>query len=283
MPKDVLNYEESGRGSPLVLVHGFPFDHTIWQAQLDSLSNKARVIAPDLPGFGGSDALGGAEPTIDQYADRLSEWVFRIGLGRVTLVGHSMGGYVALAFARRYPESLAGLGLVCTRAAPDTPEQREGRYALVAQVWDRGAQAVVDLMLPRLISPETREKRPDTEARLRELMLKQQPAGLVNALEAMAARPDAAPYLEKINVPTLVVTGQDDAIIPAAEADLMASLIPGARRETISGAAHMPMMERPEKLNDMLADLVRGALTEPGVPAPPSRQEDADTRTRPES
>ena len=152
------------------------------------------MVAPDLPGFGGSTPLESAEPSNRRYADRLSLWIFEQGLGNVVLVGHSMGGYIALAFARKYPEQLAGLGLVCTRPGPDTEQARETRYAQIAQLWDSGPQVVADAMLPRLFSPRTREKHPEIIEQVKELMLRQQPEALIAALTAMANRPDQRPF-----------------------------------------------------------------------------------------
>src|SRR5207248_477284 len=154
--------EERGEGTPLVLLHGFPFDHTIWQQQLDEVSNNTRVLAPDLPGFGKSDALPGAEPAMDDYAGRVAQWADETGLGKFVLVGHSMGGYIAFAFARLYPERLSGLGLVCTRPGPDSEQTREGRYNMIKQVRDKGAQATVDAMSPNLCARRTTEQRQDS-------------------------------------------------------------------------------------------------------------------------
>lgn len=279
-PDPALNYEERGKGVPVVLAHGFPFDHTIWQQQLEDVSKVARVLAPDLPGFGKSEALGDAEPTIVDYADQLALWAKQIGLDRLVLVGHSMGGYIALAFAGKYADMLAGLGLVCTRPGPDSEQAKRTRYTQIDEVWQRGPQVIVDAMLPKLFSPETKEKKPRIVQDAQELMLRQKASGIVSALQAMATRPDSSPLLEKIEVPTLVVSGADDALIPQVDVDLMAATISGARQERIDGAGHLPMMERPDKLSDMLRDLARGSRTDPNVPEPPPTQDIAGARTR---
>ncbi len=279
MPNKVLNYTERGEGMPLVLIHGFPFDHTIWSRQLEEVGDSVRVLAPDLPGFGQSRALEGGEATMDDYADRLAQWAQEVGLGRFVLVGHSMGGYVAFAFLRRHADMIAGLGLVCTRSGPDSEQGKKGRYEMADNVRERGPQAVVDAMLPRLLSDETREKNPQIVAQLKEIMLRQSKEGIIAALQAMATRPNSSPLLETIEVPTLVVGGAGDQIIPAPEIDLMAATIPGARQERIDGAAHMPMMERPDKLSGMLRDLALGSRTVPNVPEPPDTDNIAKVRT----
>jgi pimeloyl-ACP methyl ester carboxylesterase len=263
-----VDYEERGEGTPVVLVHGFPFDRSIWSAQLEELSDEARVIAIDLPGFGESEPLGEEEASIDGYADAIARLAGETGLDRLVIVGHSMGGYVALAFARRHPEMLAGLGLVCTRPGPDTEQARQGRYTMIENVRDKGAQAVVDAMLPRLLSSSTREEQPGVEEQTREVMLRQGSDGIIAALQAMASRPDSSPMLAQIEVPTAVIGGADDAIIPAAEEDLMAATIPGATQLRIDGAGHMPMLEQPERLNEALRNLARGSRTTPAIPTP---------------
>jgi 3-oxoadipate enol-lactonase len=276
----ILSHEEKGQGTPIVLLHGFPFDHTIWRQQLDGVTENARVLAPDLPGFGQSAPLSEPDPGMQHYAGRLAQWVGAVGLDRFVLVGHSMGGYIAFAFARQYPHMLSGLGLVCTRPDPDTEQARQGRYALIAAVRERGPQAVVDAMLPRLFAPRTKETNPELVEQVRELMLRQGEEGIVSAIRAMASRPDSTPMLEKIEVPTLVVSGAQDVIIPAELADLMAATIPGARQETIEDAGHLPMMEQPATLSSMLRDLVRGSSTNPEVPEPPDPHDIAGARTR---
>ncbi|MDQ3927664.1 MAG: alpha/beta hydrolase [Chloroflexota bacterium] len=263
-----LDYEERGDGPALVLVHGFPFDGSIWRTQLEALGGEARVIAIDLPGFGGSQALAGEEASIDAYAEAIARWAGDLGLGRFALAGHSMGGYVALAFARLHPEMLSGLGLVCTRPGPDTEQARQGRYTMIENVREKGPQAVVDAMLPRLLSPQTRDRGTEVEQQTREVMLRQGNDGIIAALQAMASRPDSSPLLPQIEVPTAVIGGADDAIIPAAEEDLMAATIPGATQVRIDGAGHMPMLEQPERLAEALRNLVRGSRTTPAIPEP---------------
>lgn len=281
MVAPALNYVEQGGGTPVVLLHGFPFDHRIWEEQLNEVSKVARVLAPDLPGFGRSATLGDTEPTMDDYAEQVFLWANELGLGKFALVGHSMGGYIAFAFVRHHADMLSGLGLICTRPGPDSEQARRNRYTQIEETWQRGPQVVTDAMLPKLFSQETKDKKPLLIDRTRSIMLAQETAGIVSALRAMAERPDSTSILGGIQVPTLVVSGADDVIIPQQDVDLMAAQIPGARQERIQGAAHMPMMERPDKLNDMLCDLARGARTEPDVPEPPPTQDIAGARRRP--
>jgi 3-oxoadipate enol-lactonase len=260
MAASKLHATVRGEGTPLVLIHGFPFDGSIWQGQVDELSKDAHVIAPDTPGFGQSPELPGdsKEATMDAYADVLAETLKANRQERVVLLGHSMGGYMSFAFARRHPEMLLGLVLVATKAGADTEAGREGRYKQAAAVEERGAQAVVEAMLPKLFAPATYEKKADLVEQIRATMLNQNRPGIIAALYAMASRPDSTPGLGKIKVPTLIINGTEDAIIPAAEADTLHSNIKGSKHIAIEGAGHMLMLEEPEAFNGALQAFLRG-------------------------
>jgi 3-oxoadipate enol-lactonase len=253
-----LHYAESGLGDALVLVHGFPFDAKMWSAQLDALSENARVLAPTLPGFGESPGLPGKaeDASMGDYAAELASWARDMGVTRLTLAGHSMGGYVAMAFARLYPDMLERLVLVCTRPGPDSAEGRKGRYKLATAVKERGPQSVVEAMLPKLVSDATREGRPEVVRDVEEMMLRQSEEGIVAALHAMASRPDSGPSLAQIEIPTLIITGAEDTIIPAGEAGTMLDLIPGSRHVAVLATAHMPMLEDPEAFNNALREFL---------------------------
>jgi len=243
-----------GKGTPLVFLHGYPFDGSIWQAQVDHFSKEAHVIAPDTPGFGQSHELPGDPKgaSMDAYADTLAEVLKANGQNNIVLVGHSMGGYMAFAFARRHADMLKALVLVATKAGADTEAGREGRYKQAAAVEERGAQAVVDAMLPKLFAPATYEHRAELVEQIKATMLNQNRPGIIAALYAMASRPDSTPDLARISVPTLVINGLEDAIIPTTEADLLHSQIRGSQHAPIEGAGHMLMLEQPDKFNDAL-------------------------------
>lgn len=254
-----LHAIEQGEGTPLVLIHGFPFDGGIWQRQLEGLSKAARVIAPDTPGFGQSAELAGNshKANMDAYADTLAAWLHARGLQKVVLLGHSMGGYMAFAFVRRHADMLDRLILVATKAGADTDAGREGRYKLAAAVEERGAQAVVDGMLPKLFAPASYENKKESVEQIRTTMLNQNRPGIISALYAMASRPDSSPDLAGISVPTLIISGKEDAIIPAAEADIMHKHIPGAKHVAIEGAGHMLMLEEPAAFNKAVAAFLK--------------------------
>ena len=244
-----IGYTDEGKGLPLLFVHGFPLSREAWRRQAAALRASWRVLAPDLPGFGESEARTGPA-TMDAFAADLEGLLRHLAAGAVVLVGHSMGGYVALAFARLYPEMLRGLVLVGTRAGPDTPEAAAARRATAAKVEAGGAGVVIDAMAPKMLSPANRD--PGMARAVREFMAGASREGVIGALLGMAARPDATPGLAGIHVPVLVVTGQDDVLIPPAESEALAKAIPGARLGIIPGAGHLVAFERPEAFNGIL-------------------------------
>jgi 3-oxoadipate enol-lactonase len=244
-----LHYVQAGQGVPLVMVHGYPLDHTLWQSQLDGLSDIAQVIAPDLRGFGQSDAPEGIY-TMDAQADDLAALLDALKIERSVVCGLSMGGYIALAFWRKYAARVHGLILVDTRAEADAPAARQARLNTAERVRQKGTVFVVEDMLPRLLAEVTRQSRPDVVKFAREMMLRQSSVGVVGALLGMAERPDLMPLLPTINVPTLCVFGAEDVITPAeTEGRLLAEAIPNARLVVIPNAGHLSNLEQPEAFN----------------------------------
>jgi pimeloyl-ACP methyl ester carboxylesterase len=192
---------------------------------------------------------------MEAYADRVAAWAREQGIGGLALAGHSMGGYVALAFARKYGTMLRALILVCTRPVADSEAAREGRYKLAKEVEERGPQAVVDSMLPKLFAP-TDDQPGEAADVVVEAMLDQSKEGITEALHAMARRPDSTPLLREITVPTLLITGAQDAIIPATDAETMLAQIPNARHTSVERAGHMPMLENPRDFESALRDFL---------------------------
>jgi pimeloyl-ACP methyl ester carboxylesterase len=253
MTEETLYHEEWGPRVPLVLLHGFPFDHTIWTAQGSALAGAARVLAPDLPGFGRSAPLAGdAPPTVEAYARRVLAWADEQGLRRFVLGGHSMGGYVAFALARLAAERLAALALIATRAGADSEAGHQKRSDLRAAVAQHGAQATVDAMLPTLLAPGTMTTDPDLVEQVRATMLRQAPAGLIPAIRAMAERPDSTPDLPGLPRPVLIVQGAADATSPPSEAEALHTALPQATLVLVPDAGHLPMLEAPDMVTAAL-------------------------------
>jgi pimeloyl-ACP methyl ester carboxylesterase len=246
----VFAHDESGSGPPLVLLHAFPLAREMWRSQLTALSAGHRVIAPDLFGFGESPLLGGGW-TVDSAADALATFLEEISVGpRIVLGGLSMGGYVALAFARRHPDRLAGLILADTKADADTSEGKKGRDEMIAFAQTNPAAAVVEKMLPKLLGDTTRSQRPAVVDEVKRIGAAQSAEGIVAALAALRDRPDATPGLNSVRVPTLVLVGAEDAVTPLADARKLADTIRGATLEVIPAAGHLANLETPTMFNE---------------------------------
>ena len=255
-PPDERTWIDEGEGLPLVFIHGFPLSRDGWQPQIDDLSASFRTIVPNLPGFGGRKAASGSA-TMDLYADDVASLITELDARPAVLVGHSMGGYVALAFARRHRELLRGLVLVATRSGSDTAEAAAGRRAASEKVRKDGIEGVVDGMVPKMLAPINRSA--ESLAAIRGLMLASSREGVVGALLGMADRPDSTPGLRQIAVPTLVITGAEDEVISPAESEALADAIPGARLRVLPNAGHMVAWEQPaafsHELRDWLVDV----------------------------
>ena len=256
-----LNVEQRGSGPPLLLVHGFPLDHSMWRHQLDAFGSQFRVIAPDLRGFGQSDATPPGTVTMAQLADDLAALLEALDITQpVTFCALSMGGYVAFQFVRRHAKRLAGLILCDTRAVADAPEAAQNRRALVQRVLAEGSAVAADAMLPKLFAPQTARQQPGIVDETRQVMLRTNPVGVAAALEAMAVRDDSTGLLPSIQVPTLLVCGEHDGISTPDEMRGMAQAIPGARFELVPAAGHMAPLEAPAEVNRAIAQFLGVAV-----------------------
>ena len=244
---DVLSYTDQGSGDAIVLLHGFPLDRRMWDAQVAKLSERYRVIAPDFRGFGQSRR---SDPfTIESLADDVHMFLDQLVAKPCVLAGLSMGGYVALAYVKKYAADLRGLVLVDTKAEADTPQGKEGRAKMIELVRAEGAKAVAEQMMPKMLAAGTIQNRPDIAKQLRTVMENCPDHTIEYALAAMRDRPDRTAELPSVKVPTLVIVGDADAITPPDVAKKMADAIPGAKLETVRGAGHMSPMEQPEQVN----------------------------------
>jgi pimeloyl-ACP methyl ester carboxylesterase len=246
-----LGYTDEGGGSPLVFLHGFPFCRGIWSPQVEAFKSRYRVIAPDLPGFGESEATPGPT-TMEQLARDLLALLKHLDTGPVILAGHSMGGYVALAFAHAYPESVRELILVGTRAGADAPETVRARYAMVERIRQEGVSALVGPSVPGYLSAANKDVA--MAAALRAGMEPLNAEGLMSALLGMAQRPDAGAWLSQIQARTLVMAGADDTIIPPSESEALTMAIPRAQMKLIPKAGHLVAFERPLAFNQALEE-----------------------------
>jgi len=244
-----LYYREEGRGQPVILLHGFPLDHSIWQPVVDLLAGQARFIMPDLRGYGKSPD-GNEIHAMRLLAEDVLLLLDRLKLERVILVGHSMGGYISLAFAHSYPNRLSGLGLVASQADPDSPERRQARLRTARDVRAKG----VDLIAHGI--PSTLTYQEDLQEKLHEMFHGVRKQSIINSLKGMAERPDANPWLAGIKVPTLVIAGAQDKLIPPQKSRDMVAMLNKSWLIEIPEASHMPMLETPERVAEGLAQLI---------------------------
>jgi pimeloyl-ACP methyl ester carboxylesterase len=246
----------SGAGTPLVLLHAFPLDGRMWAPQVEALAGTYQVIVPDLRGFGAARDQAVEEAGMDLLADDLARLLDDRGLDRVVLGGLSLGGYVALAFMRRHADRVSGLVLLDTKATADGDQAREDRLKMAERVLAEGTGFVPEVMLPRLLGQTSREHRPEVVERVAALIREQAPEAIAGAQRGMAARAATTDVLASIKVPTLVVTGEEDAVTgPEVGRDLAAG-IPGARFLQVEEAGHLVNLEQPEILNEALLDFL---------------------------
>ena len=244
-----------GDGPVILFVHGYPLDRTIWQHQVGALTGWRRV-APDLRGFGLSDApdLG---YSIGTYADDLAALLDALGVERAVLCGHSMGGYIAFDFARRHRARLRALVLVDTRAEADSAEGKKGRDAAMTTVREQGAAAIAAQMLPKMLGASTTKAMPQVVDRVRGIMESAPPSGILGALGAMRDRPDSTPLLAELaGLPTLVIVGEQDDLIPPPMSRAIAEGIPGAVLSVVRNAGHLPPVEQPTAFTRVLGEFL---------------------------
>jgi pimeloyl-ACP methyl ester carboxylesterase len=246
-----LAYVRRGKGTPLVLIHGFPLDHTSWDEVASLLENEFDVITPDLRGFGQSTTVE-TPYTVSSMADDLAGLLDHLGIEKVALAGHSMGGYVALAFAKKYPQRVSGLGLISSQAAADSPERKEGRYKTADDVAQKGVGVVAEAMTSKLSAV------PRVQAFVRTVIEKQSQSAIIGALKAMAEREDFTSFLSPSAFAKRVVLihGNADVLIPIERANEIKAVLPSARFIKLQGAGHMPMMEFANETADGLRSLM---------------------------
>ena len=244
-----IAYERSGNGKPLVLLHGYPLDHTIWDGLVPLLDNKADVIRPDLRGFGES-AQSTADYRLTDLAADVAALLDQLKIEQAVIVGHSMGGYVALAFAHAYSRRVLGLGLVSSQAPADPPERKAARYQEAEHVLSSGVGDVAVGMSAKLTSNA------GLQAKLKELIMYQSPQGLAGALRAMAERPDSTSFLADFNFPVAIVHGQTDALIPVERAREVRAAVKKGYLVEVEGVGHMPMIEATVSTAEALKNLL---------------------------
>lgn len=246
-----LSYEDQGEGLPVLFIHGFPFDHSMWNPQLEDLSKDYRVIAPDLRGFGDS-SIPNDTSTMNQFAGDLIALLDLLKIDQVVVCGLSMGGYISLAMVQSFPERMLGLVLSNTRSAKDTIAVRQNRYNTAEKVLSEGNKFLSSDMAEKLLCDKTKQEHPELVDFVRNMIERQNPHGIYAALRGMAERPDRTYLLSDIDMPTLVITGMEDNVIPVFESKRMANDIPLAYLEIIEDSGHLSNLEQSTHYNEIL-------------------------------
>ena len=249
-----IGYDDVGEGDPILFVHGFPHNRALWAPQLNALVDHARCIAPDLRGFGETTVSG--PYTMDQYADDLAALLDTIRVERTVLCGLSMGGYIAMAFWRRHRARVRGLVLMDTRAGADSSDAKARRTELMALTRAKGSPAIADAMITGMVGKSTRAKCPEVADAVHRMLARSPVEGVVGALQAMIDRPDSSATLGTIDVPTMLVVGDEDVLTPPDDSRAMSRLIRGSTLEIIAGAGHVSNVERPAAVNHLLSEFV---------------------------
>jgi 3-oxoadipate enol-lactonase len=255
-----IAYSDSGGSNPVaLLVHGFALDHRMWDPQMSSLLGSFRVVVPDLRGFGESEPGPPGPLTMSQHADDLAALLDHLQIiGPVLYIGLSMGGYTAFEFWRRYPQRVRAMVLADTKASHDDAVRREYREVMARRAEELGTSApALEMMWPQLCSP-TRDLDSAVPQRLRAMMEEQSARAIADGQRGMASRQDSVPLLSSMDVPVLVIVGEDDLLTPPDESRSMARQLPNARLHVIAGAGHMSNMEALDEFNRALLEWTAG-------------------------
>jgi len=245
-----IAYERRGRGEPLVLIHGYPLDRTTWNEVASLLESDFDLIIPDLRGMGQSDAVEKTYTVADLASD-VAGLLDHLKIQQTFVAGHSMGGYVALAFARAYPNRVRGLGMISSQVLADSPERKEGRYKTAVEVAEKGIGVAVDSMSNKLSVD------PRIQSFVRQVMQRQKPAGVIGSLKAMAERDDSSELFKSFKFPIVIVHGDADALIPVERGREMKATLPQAHYVELPKSGHMPMMENPQAVAEALRSFLK--------------------------
>jgi 3-oxoadipate enol-lactonase len=250
-------YWTLGDGPSVVLLHPFPANHEFWLPIAEALATRYRLVLPDLRGHGES-GVGEGPATMEKHAADVARVMDDANVGAAPLVGISIGGYVLFEFWRKHRGRVAALALCNTKAPADTPDARAGRLQAANDVLERGTEPFFESMIPKLMGKTTREMRPDLVDGALRMMRKMSPEGVAQVQRGMAARPDSRDTLKTINVPTMLVTGDEDLMTGANEAEFMRQQISGSKLRIIPKAGHYSPWEQPEDATKILRVFLDG-------------------------
>jgi 3-oxoadipate enol-lactonase len=251
-----IRYEVRGNGPDLILLHPFPANRHIWMPIADMMVERFRVIIPDLRGLGLS-APGDGPATMEKHANDLMRVCRDVGVQRAVFGGNSIGGYILFEFWRRFRERVAGLILVDTKAGADTEEARKSRLASAEDVLKRGTEPFIDAQLPNLLGATTCRNRPDRVQQAKKMMMQASAAGIAAVQRGMAERPDSTDTLASIDVPALVLSGEEDTLTPYSEMERIHKGIRGSLLRRIPQAGHYAPFEQPGEVHKVIREMVK--------------------------
>lgn len=241
-----LAYEIKGHGTPLILIHAFPTDHRLWSPQLEGLKNNFQVITPDLYGFGKASQTNGHAVSMTEYADEIKLLMDQLHIKKAIIGGESMGGYIALAFLNQYPDHVSGLILSDTRSGADSAETKLKREASAKDVLENGSEKFINDFMPKALSPMASDQ---IKSFLKNMLREQSTTGIASALRGMALREDTSALLSKSKLSILILTGDQDTLIPPQESQNMHALAKSSELVIIQNAGHLSSLEQPEQWN----------------------------------
>ncbi|WP_053850070.1 alpha/beta fold hydrolase [Streptomyces sp. NRRL B-24085] len=240
---------------PLVLVHGHPFDHTMWRPQIEAFSASRRVLAPDLRGYGTARPAAEVD-RFERFARDIEALLDEHGVPECVLAGLSMGGQIVMDCYRLFPGRIRALVLADTFPAAETPEGVRVRHAMADRLEREGMRGYADEVLEKMVAPYAA---PEVKAHVHGMMTATRPASAAAALRARAARPDYRELLTRVAVPALVLVGADDTYTPVADAEAMHAALPQSQLHVFEGAAHLPNLERAAEFNAVLGEFLAKA------------------------
>jgi pimeloyl-ACP methyl ester carboxylesterase len=244
-------YDVIGSGAPVVLLHPFPVSHAFWTPAVPLLSTRYRLILPDLRGHGDSE-IGQGPALMEKHARDIARVLDAESISKAAFIGCSIGGYILFEFWRRFRDRVTALALCDTRPQADTAEARANRLKAAADVLEQGASPFIETMIPKLMGRTTVATRPDLVDGARRMMNKMPAQNISLVQRGMAERPDSVADLQSINVPTLIVIGNEDILSTPADGELMRQHIPGSKLKIIPKAGHYAPWEQPEAVGTVL-------------------------------
>jgi pimeloyl-ACP methyl ester carboxylesterase len=248
-------YQVLGSGPDVVLIHPFPAHHGVWTPIVDLLSTRYRITLIDVRGLGESSP-GEGPAIMEKHSADLARVCDEVGIGKAIFAGNSIGGYILFEFWRQCRPRVSGLILVDTKASADSDDARKARLAAAEDVLKRGTEPFIDVQLPKLLGQSTHRNRPDKVTEAKRMMMKASVAGIAAVQRGMAARPDSNATLPSINVPTLVICGDEDGLTVPLEMEAMHRSIRGSIFRRVPGAGHYSPFERPEEVHLLIRDFL---------------------------